>query len=304
MRRFALLILAVAIPSCRRSSGGSDAAPAPTVVVPVYAAGVAQGNMTSPDLTEASGIVAARKTPGVLWTHNDSGDGPYAYAMTTAGVHLAKYQLVGAGAIDWEDIAIGPGPAGGETYLYLGDIGANVPALNVTAYRVVEPVVVAAPGITALAGVDALPMTYPDGPHNAECLLVDPIIGDLFIVTKEATGLSKVFRNPAPHAAGVGVTLIEVATLDVSLFSGSLLVTGGDVSASGDLIALRTYSGAFMWARQSGTPLWTAFSVAATPVAAAAEPQGEAIGFAPDGSGYWTVSEGLGSPLYFYAKVP
>ncbi len=304
MRR-ALLLLAIAIPSCKRGGGGGDdAVPPAPVTVPTYLAGVSTGTIGSSDVVEVSGLVAARKTAGVLWTHNDSGDGPYVYAMTTAGAHLAKYQLTGAGAIDWEDIEIGPGPVAGETYLYPADIGGNTPRTDVVVYRVAEPVAVAAPGITALAGTDALPMSYPDGPHNAECLLLDPVSGDLFIVTKESTGLSKIFRNPAPHAAGVVVVLEDVGTLDVSSFSASLLVTGGDVSAAGDLIVLRTYSGVVLWARQPGTALAAAFGVPATPGQSVGEAQGEAVGFEADGSGYYTASEGAGSTITFFDRAP
>ena len=32
-------------------------------------------------IDEASGIAASRKNPNVLWTHNDSGDGPLLYAL-------------------------------------------------------------------------------------------------------------------------------------------------------------------------------------------------------------------------------
>ncbi len=298
-----VVIAAILVPSCRKS-GGSESAPPGPVVVPAFLAPVQSGTVASADVVEASGLAAARKTVGVLFSHNDSGDGPYVYAMTSAGAHLAKYQLTGATANDWEDMAIGPGPSVGETYLYIGDIGANVPVSNVTVYRVVEPVVAAAPGITALGGVDAIPMTYPDGPHNAECLLSDPVSGDLFIVTKEGSGQSKVFRAPAPHAAGVNIVLLDVGTIDVGAFSSSVLVTGGDVSPAGDLIALRTYTGVYLWPRQPGAALAGSFASAPVACPAAAEGQGETVAFAADGGGYYTVSEGAGQPIWFCARVP
>ena len=34
-----------------------------------------------PRITESSGLAASRLHPGVYWTHNDSDDGPYVYAV-------------------------------------------------------------------------------------------------------------------------------------------------------------------------------------------------------------------------------
>lgn len=34
-----------------------------------------------PRITESSGLAASRAHPGIYWTHNDSDDGPYVYAV-------------------------------------------------------------------------------------------------------------------------------------------------------------------------------------------------------------------------------
>ena len=47
-----------------------------------YAARVLEEIGEVPDeLTESSGLAVSRTQPGVLWSHNDSGDGPNLYAM-------------------------------------------------------------------------------------------------------------------------------------------------------------------------------------------------------------------------------
>src|SRR5829696_10367652 len=74
-------------------------------------------------VTESSGLVASRSTPGAYWTHNDSGDGPFIYAFGSVGEPLGVFRVAGAQARDWEDIAAGPGPDRGKSYLYIGDIG-------------------------------------------------------------------------------------------------------------------------------------------------------------------------------------
>ncbi len=261
------------------------------------------GTVESSLLTEISGVAASRENADVLWVHNDSGDSARIYAMSIQGKHLGVYNLIGANATDWEDIAIGPGPVEGQDYIYAGDIGDNArQRSSVTVYRVAEPSVSTAqdPVTVDLDGVDALPMQYP-GPavYDCETLLVDPVSGDLFLVTKDRAGenMAHVFRNPAPHTSGVMVTLELVDSIPLTF-----QVTGGDVSPSGDGVLLRLYFQAYYWSRAMGTNLWEAFSGTACTVPLAVEPQGEAIAFAADGLGYYTVSEGNFQPIYSYEK--
>ena len=271
---------------------------------PTFIAPAQLGTVESSLLNEISSVAASRKNADVLWVHNDSGDSARIYAMSTQGKHLGIYNLLGASATDWEDMTIGPGPVEGQDYIYVGDTGDNArQRSSVTVYRVAEPLVSAAqePVTINLDDVDALPMQYP-GPavYDCETLLVDPVSGDLFLVTKDRAGegVAHVFRNPAPHTAGVMVTLELVDNIPLPS-----QVTGGDVSPSGDGVLLRLYSQAYYWPRATGTNLWEAFSGTACPVPLAVEPQGEAIAFAADGLGYYTISEGAFQPIYFYEAL-
>jgi len=51
------------------------------------------GTVESEELVEASGVVASRRTPGVLWSHNDAGDDPRLFALSTTGRHLGTWEL-------------------------------------------------------------------------------------------------------------------------------------------------------------------------------------------------------------------
>jgi hypothetical protein len=274
---------------------------------PTYAKGVSGGNIQNGSLTEASGIVESRKAPGVLWIHNDSGDSARVFAAGKDGKDLGTYSFQGASATDWEDIAIGPGPMQGESYLYMGDIGDNAMArANIRIYRVVEPLVDlnGGPKNVTLTGVETFTLVYPDSPHNAETLLVDPKTGDVYIVTKSSNGVSPIFRAAAP-LSNAGTIIMEAAgsrTFGAPPLPGGPLTTGGDISAQGDLIAIRTYPGAFVWRRPSGMSIADALQGEPCVIPIESEPQGEALGFAVDGSGYFTISEGSNEPLYFYAK--
>ncbi len=163
----------------------------------------------------------------------------------------------------------------------------------------------ASPGpVQAVAGVATLNFTYPDGPHDAEALIVDPTSGELYIVTKDLVGgVAQVFRAPANLADGTTTALNQVASVSLGLGRG---VTGADVTPDGDVVALRTYVSVVLFPRRSGTSLGQAFSEpscagAAPPFGSAtvaSEPQGEAIGFTRDGRGYVTVSEGAHPVLH------
>ena len=170
---------------------------------PTFQPGRSLGTLASPALVETSGVIASRRQPDVMWVHNDSGDTPRVFAISSEGVTRGEFQLAGASARDWEDIALGPGPAPDTDYLYVGDIGDNTATRDgITVYRVAEPTVEGdASTPVTVDGVVAMALTYPDGPHDAETLLVDPATGDILVVTKAAAG-SGVYRAAAPHDAG------------------------------------------------------------------------------------------------------
>jgi hypothetical protein len=281
--------------------------PAELPACPSFAGAVEKGR-TPAEVNEASGVVASRRNPGVLWMHNDSGDAARVLAVAPTGQLLGIYKFEGAGALDWEDIAIGPGPETGVTYLYAGDIGDNAAFRpDITIYRVAEPAVDPSSPVSTpqtLPSVERLTLLYPDRAHNAETLLVDPLNGDLYIVTKEDSGNSGVFRAAAPLDPSSEIKMTQVASINfgVAPLDGSKLATGGDISAAGDAIAIRTYDAAFLWRRAPGASIAEAFATEPCLIPAEFEEQGEALGFAQDGSGYYTVSEGKSQAIYFYAR--
>ncbi len=268
--------------------------------------GSVPGILASDAIKEASGIAASRRVNDVWWVHNDSGDTARVFAINTAGQTLGEYALSGATAIDWEDIAAGPGPTAGVSYLYVGDIGDNSASrTSVQVYRVPEPLVNPASPLSTpqtLTDVVTIDLKYPDGAHDAEGLFVDPTTRDVYVVTKDLVGgVAGVYRAPAP-VAGTS-TMSKVATVSLGTFQG---VTGADITPAGDVIALRTYLGVFLYPRASGSSVAQAFSQSSCTGAAPpfngswpfGEAQGEALGFTRDGRGYVTVSEGLHATLH------
>ena len=272
---------------------------------------IAVGTVAHASLTEISGIAASRLNPGVLWAHNDSGDSARLFAMNTAGSHMGMFYLDGATAVDWEDMAIGPGPVLGQDYLYVADMGNN--DLNrsvVTIYRVPEPSLAGytLPAQATLSGVVAFPVQYPNNVrHDAETLLVDPRTGDILLVTRDRAGTERTFVYLYPVAQqtpGVLGTLVLVAELP----SSPIAIKGGDVSADGQWVILRRHSttttaSGRLYYRAPGTVIESAFAGTPCLVNMAAEPQGEAVAFTAAGTGFFTVSEGAAQPIYYHSPL-
>lgn len=278
---------------------------------PFFATGEDVGTPADPALAEISGAVMSRKHPGVLWIHNDSGDSARIFAIGTDGTALGEYAIDGATAIDWEDIALGPGPTPGVDYLYIGDIGDNDRVrASVQVYRIPEPEASAgqAPVTTTLSGAELLTLSYPNAPttvYDCETLMVEPATGDLLLVTKQTSGVNdvKIFTLPAPVASG-SYTLTQVGAMTFPAGIG-YRITGGDVSPDGKEVLLRQYNGVQYWRMTDEAHVYEVFSKAPCPIAAPFDVQGEAIAWIPDGSGFYTLSEQatLGPrPIWFYRR--
>ncbi|MFN8027225.1 MAG: PE-PGRS family protein [Acidimicrobiia bacterium] len=263
------------------------------------------GPVANASIDEASGIAASRLVDDVYWVHNDSGNPAEVYAVGANGANLGTDAVSGANNVDWEDIAVGPGPTPNVPFLYLADIGDNTKTrATVDVYRMLEPTVNPAAPTGGTLTAEKLTFTYPDGAHDAEAFMVDPISGQLYIVTK-APSSAQVFRAPVNLPAGSTTVLTQVATIGFGFLPG--LVTGADITPQGDTVALRTYTHVLMYQRPKDQPLEAAFSqqvcLGATPglgTAPTQELQGEAIGFTRSGKGYVTIAEGTNQYLHFF----
>lgn len=255
------------------------------------------GTVNTSAVNEASGLAASRRNPRVWWTHNDSGSPNVIHALTDRGRHLGVYTITGLAARDWEDMAAGPGPVEGTSYLYIGNIGDNSAVYDLKYIgRVPEPLVDAAqaPTNATVAGVETITFRYSNGQRDAETLMVDPWTRDLYIVSKRETNLAYVFQLPYPQPTSGITTAQLVATLG---FSGAV---GGDIAPDGASIAIKTYAQVYLWCRAVTQTIAQALAAAPATVPYTAEPQGEAVAWRADGAAYYTLSEGTSPHLYFY----
>lgn len=246
-------------------------------------------------LIEASGIADSKANPGFLWVEQDSGNPPDLTLLQHNGVVLKSVHLANTENRDWEDMALAPGPVAGKQYLYIAETGDNLLRYDDYAiYRLEEP----AAATDTVQQVDRISFLYPDGSHNAEAILVDPGTKDIYIITK--TDLhSKLFRLTYPYSTVEMNKAVEVGTLPYNY------VVSAALAPNGHELVLKTYGNIYEYPRVPGETFVQTLSKPYISLPYQQEPQGEAIVFDNNDSGYYTLSEkGLASSvnLYFYKR--
>ena len=214
-------------------------------------------------IKEASGLVASRRQPGVLWTVSDSGHPPNLYAVNRQGKLLAQFRIANAVNFDWESLAIDD-----DGHLYIADVGNNLSRTRFSGllptrwvYRIVEPEV--PPKSTSAAteqgtsNIDGTSAKSP-GPALAE-LQADKCYvfsygGPSFDI--EATFVSNqslylIAKSRQPDAAiyrlsltdhKVGAPLEQLGTLP-----GCTIATGADLDATNSTLAVCSYDRVMIW---------------------------------------------------------
>ena len=250
------------------------------------------GTVESSLLNEVSGLSKSAYDNTRLWAHNDSGDLPTLYALSTQGTLLAQHTLP-IEAIDWEDMSMAIDPHNQQSYLYIGDIGDNnEQRSSIQIHRIVEPV---NPEDINTTEHTTYTLTYPDGAHNAEALIVHPQNHTLFILTK-ATALSHIYAFRLEDDERTLEHLYSFSLFDWG-YEGSPLITCADITSDGVTLLLRTYSAVIaidariLDGELTESPDWCMLE-------SAPEAQGESITFLSSDSQYVTISEGDHPRIY------
>jgi hypothetical protein len=273
------LVLGSALPATAQGT------PSPATPAPPVAGATTRCRIADPRLPEISGLVVVGKQ---MLAMNDGGSRVTVYLVDSA-CHVVDVHGAAIDPYDPEDMAVGA-----DGTVWLADTGDNR----------VNRATVALIALRSDGSTGVYRMTYPDGPHDAEALLLAPD-GTPFIVTKELLGSSGVYRPLKALEKGGTVGLGKVSTVNITLTgtpggpvgrAGQLMITGGAVAADGRSLALRTYTDAYVWPL-AGSDVVGALSTPPTRVALPASPQGEAISFSADGRQLVVASEGLPSAV-------
>jgi hypothetical protein len=315
VRRPGLVLAGLLLGACTtKKSPGPDAATA--VVEPRYppAEGMPGCTLygephvtgTPPDtgrvplvLAEMSGLAASTRHPGVLWAHNDSGNAFRIFAINELGTVLATLTLAGVDAkdiarMDLEDIAVGPcAPGARRSCIYLADTGDNFERRErVRIFRFPEPEEVA----DTTVPVEILPFTWPDEPHDAESLVIEPRTARLAVITKARDSLGELFAldGLAPDTVTKATRLGELRAPGNVDFR----TTAADLHESGQRLLLRTYTRVWELRRPGATRLEELVQGRVAEVPGPSQAQSEAITYLPGGRSYVLGSEFAGQLLY------
>ena len=279
-----------------------DRSVAPCIAVDSFGAPRVSGSIADPALTETSGLAASRVHRDVYYAHNDSGDRARFFAIDARGARRGEFVVDGVDAVDWEDVAVGP-CGGDRSCVYLADIGDNgARRAGVAIHRVVEPSVLAAGPSVRHVNAESLRFTYPDGPHDAEAVAVDPRTAAIYVFTK-ALRHTRVYRLDASAWSGVHPVATFVRDIDVR---GGLVpfVTAADLHPCAPRVLIRTYSAALEFRAPEGATLEDALATPPREVPSAVELQSEAIAYRADGRGYLTVAEGSHATIHEVDAAP
>jgi len=253
------------------------------------------------ELSEISGLFISNNN--LFYVHNDSGDTSRFFAIDAKGNLISTLYFKADpskkyfGVTDCEDIAGGPGPVKDKRYIYLGDIGDNGNNRpHVTVYRFQEPNRFSS---KMQIESDVVHLKYPNGPQDAETLMVDPISKELIIVSKRQDTVG-IYSTPLNFKNKDTVTMKKQGSLFLPGRGLFKYVVSGDISRDGRQIILKTYTNVYHWLRNGKESISQTLKRMPTKLPYTPEPQGEAVGFTPDGKAYYCISEGKNAVIYRY----
>ncbi len=289
MRFVTYLLVCICLLCCgqRRSTGNSDVFSPPRPLA----------QLTDKNLPEVSGLASSASNPGLLWTHNDSGNPAIVYLVDEHLKVRLSCRLKGAKNRDWEDIAVGPGPEEGKSYLYVADIGDNSGHRGLKyIYRFEEPVLSKKKQVT-ITRFDAIVFRLEDGKKDTEAIMVEPTTKSIYIISKREQPVY-IYQLAYPYSLKDTLTAKKVISLPLTQ------IVAAGISADGSQILMKNYDHVYYW-KTKGSPIIEVLKQKPQVLAYTEEPQGEAIAFNRQGTGFYTLSEKLIGEkifLYFYEK--
>ncbi len=224
-------------------------------------------------ITESSSLAVSTVHPGLVYTTNDSGDGPYVYVLNRSGQLVGTTTLSGVTPVDIEALS-----AGKDGSLIVADIGDNNgKRSSVPVYKIPQP-----DAGDHTVTPTKVSLTYSDGPRNAESVVYDPASGRLIVVSKLLMG-GRIYQTPPKAFSQPTAVLSPVA--DAPMMSTDASLLPGHAA-----IVVRTYRDAVIY-HYPGFTYWADLDLPT-------QQMGESIAWVPGGKAVWVGSEGVNSPVW------
>ena len=245
-------------------------------------------NILKPIIDEGSGIADSKISPGNIWIEEDSGNPPEIILVKHDGTLAKRIFIKGATNRDWEDMALY------NDSIYIAETGDNDAVYGTYSFYIFpEP----SSSVDTVNNFRKISFKYPDVSHDAEAFLMDRSTGDIFIITKRDNP-SRIYKLTYPFTDSIN-------TLEFSASLNYNEVTSATISSDDKEVMIKTYTAINYYIRKTGQDIVSCLSQTPIQLAYTLEPQGEAICFSTDTSGFYTLSEkSLSSVvnLYFYPR--
>ncbi|MHA8054221.1 hypothetical protein [Aquirufa sp. Wall-65K1] len=279
-----------------------------------FSATVDEGVLENIEIDEASGMVASRLNLELFWVVNDSQDLNRIFLIDRYGTGKVEFLLQGAHNRDWEDLAYWyKNPR--ESYIYVADTGDNKQEYDsYFIYRFKEFDIRGSNMVTRIIKkVEKLEFKLPDGSKDMECLLVDQLNGDMYLISKQEDRKS-LFRIRANSFKSSGIVEADFVrklnfsepSSDLAILKQLYNITAGDVASNNQEVIIRNYLEVYYWKKGKHESLGEALKRPPKIVPSKLEPQGEALAFSHQADGFYTISEVASSPgpvhVYFTPK--
>lgn len=275
-----------------------------------------KGILENLEINEASGLVASEEHPDSLWVINDSNDLNRIFLIDKYGGGRSEFILKGIKNRDWEALAFWKNATGQNT-IYVGDIGDNEGKYSeYKIHRFQEPKSNSPEFYSGIIKeIETLRFELPGKSRDMEAMFVDQLNGDIFIISKREDEKrlyrlpNKAFKNKKIVTAEFVMKLdFSTSNSDLPILKKLYYITAADISRNNDEIIIRNYLNIYYWKKNKYESVTDALGRKPLIVPSVQEPQGEAIAFSMQSSGYFTISEQLdpNSPVhvYFTAKDP
>jgi hypothetical protein len=269
-----------------------------------YVGPLAAGSLQAPPRQESSGLAISRRSPDILWTHDDSGGAPVLYAVDTSGKKRGSLRVRGVKNEDWEDLA--SFQRDGKSWLLIADTGDNDAERDTVRLHVVEEPAVAE--LNPAKEIEAAPayslhLRYEDGPRDCESVAVDAIEGVVYLLTKRDNP-ARLYRVPLGATAEKQIVAKFLGT--VPKLAGSSPIdslfkhvagkraawpTSFDLSNDGRTAVILTYAGPVVFVREGKASWPETFKHDPVRLLFHGLPQAEGACFSSDGHSIYVVSE-------------
>lgn len=201
-------------------------------------------------INESSGLIASRKHSGTIWTHNDSHNFPWIYAIDRFGNLQGGSYVADVWPRDWEDIA-----TDNQGNLYLLDF-ARI-RIEQTVYVIPEPKPM---GFSFSFTQNKIRFKVPDltrdddGQTETEAEALFWSNNNLYLLTKNGEQKqTTLYRFPDIHSETT-INLENIATLDLSRETNNIFggyVTAADITPDGKFLVILTYYALYFFQQPS-----------------------------------------------------